>query len=495
MPNIEYELLLDSQQQDRTRAKIENTFNTTLTPITEGVKAVNKKSEVTNCYIANLDVDDDDQWGMAFAISQLKGVRDVEPNLFVPEVRERRETSTSCFPKPAHFLGWNKKKTKFKEAEDYAIQQGRTAGGKGVRIGQLDTGYTDHPELKNILKKDGYDVYKDDLDPRDELDDGFLLQPSHGTSTGSVITAFEKKLPDGDILGLAPQADFIPFRISPSVIHVFRQKILKGVLRALEEKCQVISLSMGGAPPRKFWELAATEAYEKGAIWVCAAGNIVDWVVWPARYPQTICVAATDFEDVPWDDTSEGKTVDISAPGHKIYVARTRQDNTFCYKNGSGTSYATPHVAAAAAVWLAFHGKDLNQYMLPWQKVEAFRHCLKRSARTPNGWNKKLYGAGILDVEKLLKVKLPKKETLNKRIFPIKYNRPESTSVNMVHREIMYLTLSAEHKKQLSPDYIVSKSSKRAKAMLDKQLSKKEMKNKSDKKKVEMLKRAFLIGF
>ena len=497
MAEIEYELLLDRDKQDKLIAKIENTFNTTLHKVSENIKVGNKESNFRQCYSAIIEVDDDDVWGMAFAISQLKGVRDVEPNFFIPEVREEKPKSKKCIQDPDHILGWHKIKTKFKEAEDYAASQGRIPGGKGIRIGQLDTGYTDHPELKNVLKNEGYDVYKGDPDPRDELETGLLLQPGHGTSTASVITATEMKTHHGDPLGVAPETKFIPFRISPSVIHIFRQTILKGVLKALEANCKVITFSMGGAPPRKFWEIAASEAYEKGVIWVCAAGNEVDWVVWPARYPQTICAAATGFSDFPWEDTCKGKTVDISAPGHRVYVGTTWQNGRSCYKNGSGTSYATPHVAAAAAVWLAYHGKDLNQYPLGWQKVEAFRYCLKRSARTPQWWDKeykKLYGAGILDVERLLKVNLPKKDKLRKRIFPPRYNRPESISVNMVHKEIMYLTLSAEQRKKLNPDYLLSKASKSAKAALNKQLSKGDVRRKSDKKKVEILKRAFLVG-
>ena len=404
MPEIEYEIYLDDEKKDKIVSKIENNFNISLKSLSEGIKIGNKKSEFRKCFTAKVDIDEEDIWDMAHAISQLKGVGDVEPNFFFPEVREKKPKSKKCIQNPDHILGWHKIKTKFKEAEDFAVKQGRTPGGRGIRIGQLDTGYTDHPELKNILKDQGYDVYRNDPDPRDDLETVPLLQPGHGTSTASVITATEMKTHFGDPLGVAPETKFIPFRISPSVIHIFRQTILKGVLKALEAKCKVITFSMGGAPPRKFWEIAASEAYEKGKIWVCAAGNVVEWVVWPARYPQTICVAATGFTDFPWEDSCKGKTVDISVPGHRVYVGTTWKNGKSCYKNGSGTSYATPHVAAAAAVWLAYHGNDLNHYPLGWQKVEAFRYCLKRSARRPEWWDKeyrKLYGAGISDVEKV----------------------------------------------------------------------------------------------
>src|SRR5690606_40280977 len=101
-------------------------------------------------------------------------------------------------------------------------------------------------------------------------------------------------------------------------------------------------------------------AYELGVIWCCAAGNEVRTVVAPAVFPGTIAVAASNPKDKEWEGSSRGDRVDITAPGQDVYVPvwNQRREEDFCF--GSGTSYATPHIAAAAAAWLAAHQKALS---------------------------------------------------------------------------------------------------------------------------------------
>lgn len=154
----------------------------------------------------------------------------------------------------------------------------------------------------------------------------------------------------------------------------------------------------------------AKTAYERGVIWVCAAGNQVETVVAPAIYPGTIAVAATNPNDDIWEGSSYGTAVDIAAPGEDVYVPFQDHKGNDNMVFGSGTSYATPHIAAAAALWKAKHSKELKS-LAPWKVVELFRECLKASANTQaapwsNGVGAKKFGAGILDVEGLLEQKI-----------------------------------------------------------------------------------------
>ena len=169
----------------------------------------------------------------------------------------------------------------------------------------------------------------------------------------------------------------------------------------------IITMSMG-LPPTIATAKMAKRVYDKGIIWCCAAGNEVQFVIAPAVYPGSIAVAASNPLDKDWPKSSRGDTVDITAPGQDVYVPILFKDpvDGFTIKEGfaygSGTSYATPHVAAAAALWLAQYKSTLDQPGYQgWKRVEAFRKALTRSARVcpalPAG-----FGPGVLDVEKLL---------------------------------------------------------------------------------------------
>lgn len=83
-------------------------------------------------------------------------------------------------------------------------------------------------------------------------------------------------------------------------------------------------------------------------------------------------------------------------------------------KSGGGTSSATPQVAAAAALWIAYHREELENkgyYKTghQWKKVEAVRYALYTSAAKSNvfaEW-KKYYGNGILRAFDALNVAVP----------------------------------------------------------------------------------------
>lgn len=300
---------------------------------------------------------------------------------------------------------WNWAATNFDK-----IKLDKTPSECGIQIVQFDTGFTDHSKVQGGFDLEHDFNFLDTSDPTIAADPrtiGLGKQPGHGTRTGSLLIGNKNTLiPHEGNCGLLADYDFklIPYRIAETVVIINRQQQLASALDlAISQGFDIITMSMG-LPPTIATAKMAKKAYEKGIIWCCAAGNEVQAVVAPAVYPGTIAVAASNPMDREWPGSSRGSAVDITAPGQAIYVPIWTADQQEDFAYGDGTSYATPHIAAAAACWLATYQDILSQPEYNgWKRVEAFRVALGKSARRANDLPRKGFGHGMLDVEKLLK--------------------------------------------------------------------------------------------
>lgn len=278
----------------------------------------------------------------------------------------------------------------FLEEDDYEYV-------KDIKVIQLDTGYTDHSKVL-----DGYNLLEDEdfidggEDARDEMSMGILRQPGHGTRTASLVIGnlANGKIDNDGNHGISVTdkgtrlLKVIPYRISKSVVLIGRggRNLFNAVSQAINAQADVIFMCMGSYPRPMIYSIAKT-AYERGIIWVCAAGNMVESVIAPAVYPPgTIAVAASNPNNEPWRHTSYGPAVDIAAPpGEDVYVPFLSKKKEDIMVFGSGTSYATPHVATAAALWKAKNQEVLKYVKEPWQIVELFRYKLKETANKKIG--------------------------------------------------------------------------------------------------------------
>lgn len=289
-----------------------------------------------------------------------------------------------------------------------------------IKIVQFDTGYSHHPKnyaCFNLM--DDYDFVDNDNNSREDENNKLisLADYGHGARTGSIIIGNQFSEAEGNgNWGFLQQngIKLIPYRVAKDFLLIGRQsELAKAVDAAIAADAKVITTSMGLPPTMTTYNLAK-KVYEKGIIWCCAAGNEVREVVAPAVHPGTIAVAASNPDDMEWKGSSRGKTVDITAPGMHVYVPKFLKEKSGLFRYGMayghGTSYATPHVSSAAVLWLHKNRQKLSAYH-GYQIVEAFRTSLRNSARTKHSLPNN-FGAGILDIDQLLKSEVPEIKSL-----------------------------------------------------------------------------------
>jgi thermitase len=285
--------------------------------------------------------------------------------------------------------------------------------GEGIVVGHPDTGYTRHAEIwddpPRVRVAESYDFVLRQPDAVDPLESG---NPGHGTTTASVIMSTAGGAGTTFVSGVAPAASIVPLRVTPRVVLLGFDRLAEAIRYATDRGCHVVSMSLGGPAPSGTLARAIAYAVSEGVVVLAAAGNVWPWVVYPARFDQVIACAACNCQRGIWSKSASGDTVDVTAPGESVWVARPGQDSGTAddvVDVGSGTSYAVATTAGACALWLAFHGRDaLIARYGKGQIAAVFKEVLMtHGVDTPRGWRTDKHGAGILNVEKLLQASLP----------------------------------------------------------------------------------------
>ena len=355
---------------------------------------------------------------------------------------------------------WNLEMVQSRRAFELLRPRDGRVDWKDIRVAQLDTGYTEHPafgfrpgEKPWLLLEEGLNLFERASYPRDPLN--YKGNPGHGSRVLSVLCG-DHVWARGDKfaseVGVAPRLPVIPCRVVKSVVlgaPDHREAVAEGIRHAISKGCSVVSISLGfpfipwGDNPMG---KAVDEAYEKGIIVVSAGGQYTDPVCYPGKFNRTIGVGGVDWQRNTFNPYGHGKDkIDVWAPavnvprldslkragavtepptegedpgaGDMIGIGGSKITHDGKPDWGEGTSFATAHVAAAAAMWLLQRSSDLSEVYEknePWLRVEAFKRLLRDTAsgnpkRPPPG-----NGTGILDIFRLLQAELPPAETLEK---------------------------------------------------------------------------------
>jgi subtilisin family serine protease len=230
------------------------------------------------------------------------------------------------------------------ELHDIPAIWSRTKG-EGIKIGLLDTGLPDHNDVKDKIKD--YANFTSDSSVRDI--DG------HATWVSGKMVG-ESKNPKVGIIGVAPKADLYVAKVMNDQGMGNDEWLAKGIKWCVDNGCQVINMSLGA--PAKFesqFVLTRKEvlkASSKNVFMFAAAGNDgVKSISVPARWNEVFCIVSIDRDQKHSKFSNCGAEADFSGLGENIIS--TWLNNT--YSALSGTSMASPDVAAIAALILSDH--------------------------------------------------------------------------------------------------------------------------------------------
>jgi len=236
----------------------------------------------------------------------------------------------------------------------------------GVVVGVVDTGVDQHSGLNlagglNVVSGEEPGDYGSNGDP-------------HGTHVAGLSGAF------GALNGTAPGVALRSYRVfGQDKSGATSFDIAKGIYAAVNDKCDVINLSLGVQQNDSIVKKVIEHARSAGALTIAAGDNDYGGALgYPAAYPNCVAVTAmgrlgtipdgslpeSDITDDLGSDpknylaafTSVGTEVDFIGPG--VGAISTVPGNT--YGQMSGTSMACPVVSGCMAVLLAKNPDILN---------------------------------------------------------------------------------------------------------------------------------------
>ncbi|MGE0853683.1 MAG: S8 family serine peptidase [Hyphomicrobiaceae bacterium] len=244
-------------------------------------------------------------------------------------------------------------------------------GDPALIVAVVDSGISEgHPEFTARIRA-GYDTVQlgagdvapgitllgDRMTPDHDPTDDFV---GHGMGCAGIIGALGIKLPPG----LAGEAQILPMRALGAARLPGRDGAIglgaiadldAAVKLAVDLGAKVLNLSFGtddallppGAPKPHLDVVAY--ALERSCVLVAASGNNgAETIYWPAGFPGVIAVGAVALDGGVAPFTTRGAHVALCAPGESILTTGLSG-----LQRATGTSFAAPFVAGAAALMIA----------------------------------------------------------------------------------------------------------------------------------------------
>lgn len=264
--------------------------------------------------------------------------------------------------------------------------------GNGVLVAVIDSGVdVTHPQLGEKVVQPGLDLLG--------RGDGRIDCISHGTGVASIIAA--QPMEDVGFRGLAPKAKILPIRVSDKEEDdkgnitgqgVGAAQFAQSIQTAADRGAKVINLSVVGQDNPAIQQ-AVRYALSKDVVIVAAVGNGhqedqpgAEPKPYPAAYDGVIGVGAIAEDGDRVTESQIGDYVDLVAPGGKVVAAASGSPG---HEQVDGTSFATPFVAATAALVRAAYPKLSAE--------EVTKRLLATAGPSRGGTGSQEYGHGEVD--------------------------------------------------------------------------------------------------
>lgn len=286
--------------------------------------------------------------------------------------------------------------------------------GEGIVIGIIDEGIkVNHLDLQNSIQLNEIEFFDIDDDPNDEWPDGedddgngyiddalgINTEPNpgydhvigclecygeedHGTHVSSILAATthnENGIASGGWGHRSNGTSFITVRTGswPSSDNYSVYEGIYYLLGGRGDEVDIIVMNASCDFEPTGWEDAINDLFEAGILVISPSGNHpfsgppCENILYPAIWPQVIAVGGTQkqagepWEEVCWPWSVEGQQLDVSAPCYDILACSSvdegDQHNEYS-SDGTGTCFATPHVAAVAALCIDYFKSNPEEW-------------------------------------------------------------------------------------------------------------------------------------
>jgi subtilisin family serine protease len=228
----------------------------------------------------------------------------------------------------------------------------------------------------------------------------------HGTHVSGIVAARTDDV--AGVVGVAhcrvAMWKVFPDEPTQGNFYVDGSRFLRALNAVATSGAKVLNLSLGGTESSQAEQLLVDRLERAGVTVVAAMGNEHDDgnpVEYPAAYEHVLAVGAVAETNRRSPFSNTGPHIGVAAPGSNVLSTLPTKPSSFRpdirYASWSGTSMATPHVAAAAALVAAQHPD--------WTPADTKEHLRTRAAKVADMGGESFteeFGAGLLDIAALL---------------------------------------------------------------------------------------------